>query len=155
VDGWEELCVAIHNKFGRDKHHKYLEALERCKQTHTVGKYYQKFEALRHQVLVHNRHYDEAYFVTKFVNGLRHDIRRAIKLHSPKTVDAALALAEKQEELLDEDRPFNHTRSRYEHRQNYNRTGFTGKGMLGQAPEEKHKNTEEPVSQKAKWNEKL
>jgi hypothetical protein len=155
VDGWEELCVAIHNKFGRDKHHKYLEALERCKQTHTVGKYYQKFEALRHQVLVHNRHYDEAYFVTKFVNGLRHDIRRAIRLHSPRTVDAALALAEKQEKLLDEDRPFNHTRSRYEHRLNYNRTRFTGKGMLGHAPEEKNKNTEEPVSQKAKWNEKL
>jgi hypothetical protein len=34
VDCWEELCVAIHVKFGKNKHHRYLEALERCKQTH-------------------------------------------------------------------------------------------------------------------------
>ena len=71
VLNWEELCVAIHGKFGKDKHHKYLEALERWKQTHTVEKYYKKIEALRHRVLVHNKHYDEAYFVTKFVNGLK------------------------------------------------------------------------------------
>jgi hypothetical protein len=38
--------------------------------THTVDKYYEKFEKTRHKVLVHNKHYDEAYFVTKFVNGL-------------------------------------------------------------------------------------
>jgi hypothetical protein len=60
VDSWEELCVAIHVKFVKNKHHRYLEALERCKQTHTVDRYYQKFEELRHRVLVHNKHYDEA-----------------------------------------------------------------------------------------------
>jgi hypothetical protein len=31
IDNWEELCVAIHSKFGKDKHHRYLEALEHCK----------------------------------------------------------------------------------------------------------------------------
>jgi hypothetical protein len=72
-----------------------LEALERCKQTETIEKYYQKFEAIRHKVLVYNKHYDEAFFVTKFVGGLRKDIRRAIRLHNPCSVDAALVLAEK------------------------------------------------------------
>jgi hypothetical protein len=43
VDSWEDLCVAIHTKFGKDKHHKYLEALERCKQAHAMEKYHQKF----------------------------------------------------------------------------------------------------------------
>jgi hypothetical protein len=96
IDNWEELCVAIHSKFGKDKHHRYLEALERCKQkTETVEKYYQKFEAIRHKVLVYNKHYDEAFFVTKFVGGLRRDIQRAIHLHNPRTVDTALVLAEK------------------------------------------------------------
>jgi hypothetical protein len=28
IDSWEELCVAIHEKFGKNKHHRYLEALE-------------------------------------------------------------------------------------------------------------------------------
>jgi hypothetical protein len=74
VDGWEELCVAVHTKFGKNKHQRYLAALERCKQTGTVEQYYHKFEELRHKVLVHNKHYDETFFVTKFVNGLRKDI---------------------------------------------------------------------------------
>lgn len=110
VDSWEELCVAINTKFGRDKHQKYLEALERCKQTHTVEKYFQKFEEIRHKVLVHNKHYDEAFFVTKFVNGLKRDIQRAIRLHKPKTVDAALSLAETQEEMLEEVRQYSFSR---------------------------------------------
>lgn len=62
VDNWEELCVAVHSKFGRDKHHRHLEALERCRQTETVEKYYNKFEAIRHKILVYNKHYDEAFF---------------------------------------------------------------------------------------------
>ena len=70
IDGWEELVVAVHAKFGKDKHHRYLEALERCRQTDSVEKYYHKFEELRHKVLIHNRHYDEAFFVTKFVGAM-------------------------------------------------------------------------------------
>jgi hypothetical protein len=31
VDTWEELCVAIHLKFDKDKHHRHLAALERCR----------------------------------------------------------------------------------------------------------------------------
>lgn len=34
VDSWQELCVAIHVKFGRDQHHKYLEALEKYVSRH-------------------------------------------------------------------------------------------------------------------------
>jgi hypothetical protein len=56
VDNWEDLCVAIHVKFGKDKHHKHLEALERCKQNNdTIEHYYnQKFEGIWHKVLVYN-----------------------------------------------------------------------------------------------------
>lgn len=96
VDNWEELVVVVHDKFGKDKHHRYLQALERCRQTDSIESYFHKFEALRHKVLVHNRHYDEAFFVTKFVTGLKHDIQKAIRLHHPRTVDAALSLAERR-----------------------------------------------------------
>lgn len=154
IDSWEELCVPIHIKFGKDKHHKYLEALERCKQTHSVEKYYQKFEALRHKVLVHNKHYDEACFVTKFVNGLKREIQRAIKLHKPRTVDVALSLAETQEELLEEGRQFTYTRPYTENRHKYSKTGYPGKGLLGNNPEEKSK-IEEKSPSTTPWSEKL
>jgi hypothetical protein len=152
VETWEEQCVAVHSKFGKDKHHRHLAALEHCKQRGTVEQYYIKFEELRHKVLVHNKHYDEAFFVTKFVNGLRRDIQRAIRLHGPRTVDAALALAETPEELLDDLRP--HFSSRYKHDQkHYSRSGFPGKGLLGASPDEPKKNDEGQI-QKPPWEDK-
>ena len=74
VDNWEELYVKINAKSGKDKHHKHLQALECCKQTGTVEKYRHKFEGIRHKVLVYNKHYDEYFFVIKFVGGLKKDI---------------------------------------------------------------------------------
>lgn len=53
-------------------------------------------------MLVHNRHYDEAFFVTKFVGGLHMNIQKAIRLHNPRTVDDVLSIALTHEELLEE-----------------------------------------------------
>jgi hypothetical protein len=57
---------------------------------------------------VHNRHYDEAFFVTKFVHGLKREIRRAIQLHKPKTVNLALSLPETEETLIEEARSYSY-----------------------------------------------
>ncbi|KAK1652704.1 hypothetical protein QYE76_070509 [Lolium multiflorum] len=149
VDNWEELCVAVHLKFGKNKHHKYLAALERCKQQGTIDQYYHKFEELRHKVLVHNKHYDEAFFVTKFINGLRRDIRLAIKLHNPLTVDAALTLTETQEELNEEIKP--HYSSKFKA---YSKTGYPGRGMMGSTPDD-HKKQDEKTVAKPPWDEKM
>jgi hypothetical protein len=145
IDSWEELCVAIHEKFGKNKHHRYLQAIERCRQKETVALYYQQFEELRHKILIHNKHYDEAFFVTKFVKGLRKDIQRAIHLHHPRTVDAALSLAETQEELSEESRPLSPP-SRYKsnYQPAYARTGFPGKGILNHKHEDKDKGDNKP-----------
>ena len=117
LETWEELCVAVHGKFGRDKHHRVLEALERCKQVGSVEQYFFKFEELRHKVLVHNRHYDEAFFVTKFIGGLKKEIQRAICLHKPQRVDAAFSLDETQEEMLEEARTYSSSRFKHDYKQ--------------------------------------
>lgn len=102
VESWAELCVAVNSKFGRDPYQHHLEELENLKQTGCVEEYHNKFEELMHLVLVYNRGYDETFFVTRFVGGLKADIKLAIKLHKPRTVDAALSLAQTQEKLLEE-----------------------------------------------------
>jgi hypothetical protein len=102
---------------------------------------------------VHNRHYDEAFFVTKFVNGLRKDIQRAIRLHGPKTVDAALILAETQEELADEIKPNFTSRYKHDYRM-HTRSALSGKGLLGSSPDELKKTEEKTVS-KPPWDEKF
>jgi hypothetical protein len=45
--------------------------------------------------------FDDTYLVTKFLVGLKEDIRSTIMLHLPKDVDTASALALLQEEELD------------------------------------------------------
>jgi hypothetical protein len=63
---------------------------------------------------VHNNHYDEAFFVTKFISGLKKEIQRAIRLHKPRIVDAALSSAETQEEILEEARQYSSSRFKQE-----------------------------------------
>jgi len=49
-------------------------------------------------VLLYNPAYDDIFFVTRFVGGLRDDIRSALLLHWPHDVDTASALALIQEQ---------------------------------------------------------
>ena len=56
--------------------------------------------------MVYINNYDEAFFVTKFIAGLRREIKNAIRLHHPRTVDAALALALTQEDMLEEGKQY-------------------------------------------------
>jgi hypothetical protein len=56
-------------------------------QTGSVMEYQEEFEKLAHGLLLYNNSYDDTYFVTRFVAGLKDDIRRVIALHRPKNVD--------------------------------------------------------------------
>ena len=102
VKSWSELCVAVHSKFDRDMYQQHLEKLEGWKKSGSVDEYYVKFAELMHRVLVYNKSFDETFFVSMFVGGLRTEIKAAIKLHKPRSVDAALSLAKTQEELMGE-----------------------------------------------------
>jgi len=63
-----------------------------------------EFEKLAHGLLLYNNSYDDTYFVTRFVAGLKDEIRKVIVLHRPKNVDTASALALLQEEELHKSR---------------------------------------------------
>lgn len=55
---------------------------------------------MAHAILLYNPAYDDTYFVTQFILGLRKDIRAAIVLHRPQDVVTAVPLALLQEEEL-------------------------------------------------------
>jgi hypothetical protein len=71
------------------------------RRTSDVQKYYNRFEGVMHKVLVHNKSLDDVFFVSKFLQGLNPDIRAAIVLHKPRTVDVALSLALMQALVLE------------------------------------------------------
>lgn len=59
---------------------------------------------LAHAILLYNPAFNDTYMVTKFVGGLKEEIRSAIMLHRPKDVDTASALALIQEDELENSR---------------------------------------------------
>jgi hypothetical protein len=65
-----------------------------------VAKYYAQFEKLSHGILLYNPSYDDVYFVTRFLAGLKEEIRAAITLHRPRDIATASTLALLQEEEL-------------------------------------------------------
>ena len=73
------------------------------RQVASVDEYAHTFEEFMYKILVYNHSYDETLFVNHFIDGLKPDIKSAIKLHNPGTVDLACSLAQTQEVLLVED----------------------------------------------------
>ena len=66
--------------------------------------YQAKFEKLAQGILLYNSNYDDTYFVTRFVAGLKEEICSIITLNRPKDVDTASVLALLQEEELNQAR---------------------------------------------------
>jgi hypothetical protein len=128
IDSWVHLCVAVCQKFGKDVYYTNMTKTLQIRQTSDVASYHQEFELLMHQLLTHNSSLDDTFFVAKFLKGLKKEIRSAIILHKPRTVDAAITLALLQESQLHDAR-----HPRYEPRKWHNQAG---PGALGPHPAE-------------------
>jgi hypothetical protein len=50
---------------------------------------------------MHNSGYDELFFATKYVAGLKEDIRAIVEPHVPLTVDRAVVIAKIQQRTLE------------------------------------------------------
>jgi hypothetical protein len=48
-----------------------------------VSEYHVEFERLVHGMLLYNDQYDDTFFVTHFMAGLKEEIRAVIALHRP------------------------------------------------------------------------
>lgn len=72
------------------------------KHTTTVSKYIEKFTDLFEQLKAYNANPDKLYFTTRFIDGLREDIRSVVMVAHPQDLDSACTLALLQEELLDQ-----------------------------------------------------
>lgn len=100
VTDWQQLCDLVFERFDKDQYKTQLKQLETLHQTGTVAEYQEQFEKLAHEILLYNTASDDVYFVTRFMTGLKEEIRAPIALHRPKDVVTASALATLQEEEL-------------------------------------------------------
>ena len=51
---------------------------------------------------MHNPVFDEIFFVTHFVRGLKYYIQSVVRMHMPTMVDHAIVLAQTQHDILEQ-----------------------------------------------------
>ncbi|XP_026410722.1 uncharacterized protein LOC113305945 [Papaver somniferum] len=74
--------------------------LNKLIQVGTVLEYQEVFEELKALMLAKNKHLTEEYFTSSFISGLKDELRIAVQMFSPTTLDKAIYLARMQEVLL-------------------------------------------------------
>ena len=92
-------------KFDKNQYQILLKKFESLKQKDSVVEYQTAFEEIAQGLLLYNSGYDDTYFVTRFLTGLKEEIQSVIALHRPRDVDTASALALIQEEELAQCKP--------------------------------------------------
>lgn len=90
---WSRLCEVVFVKYDKDQYQLQLKQLDSLKQSGSVFDYQKRFDELAHGILLYNPAFDDTYLVTRFLGGLKHEIRSAISLHRPSNVDTVSALA--------------------------------------------------------------
>ncbi|CAD6232454.1 unnamed protein product [Miscanthus lutarioriparius] len=97
---WQTFCRMIHQRFSCDQHELLIRQLYHIKQLTTVQDYIERFTTLVEQLSAYANP-DPLYYTTRFIDGLRHDIRSIVMVQRPGDLDSACTLALLQEEALD------------------------------------------------------
>jgi hypothetical protein len=100
VATWEEFVGAVCEKFGRREFEQLLHQFSRLRQTGTVAEYAAQFTVAMNSLIAHHNSWDPLYFVTKFIDGLRSDIRVVVMVQQPRDLETAV-LAGLQEEAME------------------------------------------------------
>jgi hypothetical protein len=93
IEDWPTLCSLVFKRWDKDQHHIFMRQILALKQTRSVAEYIEKFEDLRHQLLLHDPLTSNVFFVACFLDGLRDDIRYVITIHRPQDMEIVCALA--------------------------------------------------------------
>lgn len=102
---WDRLSAAVVEEFGQDEYDGQMNKLMQLKQTCTVAEYRVAFEECMYHLISLDETLSSRWFVSKFVFGLRDDIRAAVRLQAPASITRAAALARIQEEEEEVTRP--------------------------------------------------
>ncbi|KAG6476184.1 hypothetical protein ZIOFF_065420 [Zingiber officinale] len=96
---WEEFKEELINQFGPSGYENVDGELAKIRQTSTVLEYQGQFERLSNRT----RDWSEKQLLGTFIEALRLDIRREVKMNQPRTMKAALSFARLQEEKINEE----------------------------------------------------
>lgn len=96
---WHELCVTLNTRFGRDQHTLLIRQFYHIRQTTSVTEYVEQFDQLLHQLLAHENQLNPTMITTRFVDGLKDEVKAVVIIQRPKDLDTTCALGLLQEVL--------------------------------------------------------
>ena len=98
---WEGFCNLLCTRFGRDRHQSLIRQFYTLRQTSSVADYIERFENLMNHLISYSDAIHPLYFLARFVEGLRADIRAVVMVQRPPDLDSACALSLLQEEVAE------------------------------------------------------
>jgi hypothetical protein len=103
---WPDFCTQLHHRFGREQRDRLVRQMFHICQTTTVQDYVDCFATLFDQLKAYEPNPNLHYYTTRFVDGLRVDIRAVVTLQRLENLDTAYPLALLQEEVADSTKKF-------------------------------------------------
>lgn len=97
---WKQLQAAVLAEFDINVHRDKMKCLMLFKQVGTVEEYKREFNQLVYQLRLYESAISDTFLVTRFVLGLKEELRAAVEIQLPKTVSKAATYAVVQEEIL-------------------------------------------------------
>lgn len=112
---WISFTSLLCTRFGRDRHQLLIRQFYTIKQNTTVAEYIERFDILMNHLVSYSDTTHPYYFLTRFVEGLRADIRAVVMVQRPTDLDTACSLALLQEEVTEGEcvSPPRHVEHRY------------------------------------------
>lgn len=98
---WFDLCDRVCALFTKDRQETLVRQWFHIRQTGSVSEYVEKFDCLMHQLLAYEQIVPPVYFVQKFIDGLKDEVRRVVIVQRPQDMDAASSIALLQEEAIE------------------------------------------------------
>lgn len=96
---WGEFCTAVIHRFGRNQHQTLVQRLYRLRQTGTVEEYVAQFSELMDQLTAYEPNPDMLHYTTRFIDGLKNEVRMIVAVQRPMDLDSAYSIATVQEEV--------------------------------------------------------
>nr|XP_051210878.1 uncharacterized protein LOC127328311 [Lolium perenne] len=142
---WRDNCEMYFEIYGISDMMKILT----IRRLENVEAYTEKFNQLKHQILLHDPSTSEVFFVERFIAGLADELRAVVLLHLPEDVDTASLLAQLQETEQENIRQQQQQHSSSSSRTNYRTFHNTDK------PKHSSRGDEQKKPEAPHWDAKL
>ncbi|XP_040381702.1 uncharacterized protein LOC121054888 [Oryza brachyantha] len=142
---WEELCARVCCKFTKDRHQNLIRQWIHLIQTGTVSEYVEIYDSVMHQLLAYDEAAPPSYSVTRFIEGLKQDIRVVVMVQKPQDLDTACSLALLQEKAVEGTKPTSFRRAESALVPRAVKSGFHSQNFRGSTSSMDDKKTVDPV----------